>query len=621
MTGLRGPEVLGQPLLNKDAAFTQAERDALGLRGLLPFRVSTIDQQVTLELEHLRRKPDDMEKYIGLTALQDRNETLFYRLLLDHLEELAPIVYTPTVGEACRRFSHILRRPRGLWITPDDADRIPEILQNAGKPGVKLIVVTDNERILGLGDQGAGGMGIPVGKLNLYTAAAGIEPHLTLPVSLDCGTDNEDLLRDPLYLGYPKPRLHGPAYEEFIDRFVSAIRDTFPGAVLQWEDFKQHNAIRLLSRYRTALPSFNDDIQGTAAVVVAGILAALRHSGGNPAEQRLVFLGAGAAGLGIATLAARVMRSAGASAAEVRRAVIMLDSRGLIFEGRNNVDADKEPFALPADVLADYGLGTPSESDRYDLETVVRHVAPTILIGTSGTQGAFIEPVIREMAARTMSPVVFPLSNPTSKCEATPADIMRWTNGRALVATGSPFSPVDVGGAARLVGQANNVFVFPGVGLGAVVSQASVITDGMFLAAATTLMGLVSEERLASGALYPRLGDLRTVSRAIAISVAIQARADGVAQLPDDQDIEAAVDAAMWSPGYRDFATSPEGRPKVPAQACVRLAGARNSAAGQVTPEEPPAASERGQAADCQVGPRDPPVRTHRGGQRDMVQQ
>lgn len=555
MTGLRGPEVLGQPLLNKDAAFTQAERDALGLRGLLPWRVSTIDQQVTLELEHLRRKPDDMEKYIGLTALQDRNETLFYRLLLDHLEELAPIVYTPTVGEACRRFSHVLRRPRGLWITPDDADRIPEILQNARKPGVKLIVVTDNERILGLGDQGAGGMGIPVGKLNLYTAAAGIEPHLTLPVSLDCGTDNEDLLRDPLYLGYPKPRLQGPAYEEFIDRFVSAIRDTFPGAVLQWEDFKQHNAIRLLSRYRTALPSFNDDIQGTAAVVVAGILAALRHSGGNPAEQRLVFLGAGAAGLGIATLAARVMRSAGASAAEVRRAVIMLDSRGLIFEGRDNVDADKEPFALPADVLADYGLGTPSASDRYDLETVVRHVAPTILIGTSGTQGAFIEPVIREMAARTTSPVVFPLSNPTSKCEATPADVMRWTNGRALVATGSPFSPVDVGGAARLVGQANNVFVFPGVGLGAIVSQASVITDGMFLAAATTLMGLVSEERLASGALYPRLGDLRTVSRAIAISVAIQARADGVAQLPDEQDIEAAVDAAMWSPGYRDFAT------------------------------------------------------------------
>jgi malate dehydrogenase (oxaloacetate-decarboxylating) len=569
MSGLRGPEILGQPSLNKDAAFTHAERDELGLRGLLPWRVSTIGQQVTLELEHLRRKPDDMEKYIGLTALQDRNETLYFRLLLDHLEELAPIVYTPTVGEACRRFSHILRRPRGLWITPDDADRIPEVLRNAGKPGVRLIVVTDNERILGLGDQGAGGMGIPVGKLNLYTVGAGIEPHLTLPVSLDCGTDNEDLLRDPLYLGYPKPRLRGPAYEEFADRFVIAVRDTFPGAVLQWEDFKQHNAIRLLGRYRTVLPSFNDDIQGTAAVVIGGILAALRLSGGSAADQRLVFLGAGAAGLGIATLAAQIMRSAGASAQDVRRAVIMLDSRGLIFEGRNHVDADKEPFALPAAVLAGYGLGMPGPASRYDLETVVRHVGPTVLIGTSGTQGAFTEATIREMAARTRSPVVFPLSNPTSKSEATPADVLRWTNGRALVATGSPFSPVDVGGTARLIGQANNVFVFPGMGLGAIVSRARAITDAMFLTAATTLAGLVSDERLNGGALYPRLGGLRTVSRAIAIAVANQARVDGVAQLPDEQDMEAAVDAAMWSPGYRQFA----------------------SAAGQVTAEETPAAS------------------------------
>ena len=463
MSGLNGPEILGQPLLNKDAAFTDAERDALGLRGLLPWRVSTIDQQVALELEHLRSKPNDMEKYIGLAGLQDRNETLFYRLLLDHLEEFAPVVYTPTVGEACRRFSHILRRPRGLWITPDDVDHIPDLLRNAGKPGVRLIVATDNERILGLGDQGAGGMGIPVGKLSLYTAGAGIEPHLTLPVSLDCGTDNEDLLHDPLYLGYPKSRLRGTDYDSFVDAFVRAVREIFPGAILQWEDFKQHNAIRLLDRYRSALPSFNDDIQGTAAVVVAGILAALRHSGEPIAEQRLVFLGAGAAGLGIARLASQVMGSAGAPADEVRSAMVMLDSRGLVFEGRDHLDQDKRPFALPAAAMARYGFAPAS---AYDLETVVRQVAPTILIGTSGTAGAFTEAAIREMAARTELPIVFPLSNPTSKSEATPADVLRWTGGRALVATGSPFGPVDLAGATRLVGQANNVFIFPGVGLG-----------------------------------------------------------------------------------------------------------------------------------------------------------
>ena len=540
-------------MLNKDAAFTEAERDALGLRGLLPWRVSTIDQQVALELEHLRRKPEDMEKYIGLAGLQDRNETLFFRLLLDHLEEFAPIVYTPTVGDACRTFSHILRRPRGLWITPDDEDHIPDLLRNAGKPGVRLIVATDNERILGLGDQGAGGMGIPVGKLNLYTAGAGIDPRLTLPVSLDCGTDNEDLLRDPLYLGYPKSRLRGIDYDRFVDAFVRAVRETFPGAILQWEDFKQHNAIRLLDRYRSALPSFNDDIQGTAAVVVAGILAALRHTGEPVAAQRLVFLGAGAAGLGIARLASQVMRSAGAPAHAVRAAVVMLDSRGLVFEGRDHVDQDKRPFALRAPAMARYGF-TPASS--YDLETVIRQVAPTILIGTSGTKGAFTAAAVREMAARTRAPIVFPLSNPTSKSEATPADVLRWTGGRALVATGSPFGPVDVAGATRLVGQANNVFIFPGVGLGAIVSRASEVTDAMFLAAATTLAGLVPAERLAAGALYPPLGDLRVVSRAIAVAVVRQARADGVARMPAGQDIEAAVDAAMWSPHYQEFAAA-----------------------------------------------------------------
>jgi len=545
---LTGPEILGQPLLNKDAAFTMRERDDLGLRGLLPWRVATIDQQVVLELEHLRRKADDIEKYIGLTALEDRNETLFYRLLVDHIEELAPIVYTPTVGEACRRFSHVLRRPRGVWITPDDVDRIPKLLRNAGRPDVRLIVATDNERILGLGDQGAGGMGIPVGKLALYTAGAGIEPHLTLPVSLDCGTDNDALLSDPLYLGYPKPRLRGTAYDAFIDAFVQAVRDVFPRAVLQWEDFKQHNAINLLDRYRAALPSFNDDIQGTAAVVVAGILAALRYSGEPVGGQRLVFVGAGAAGLGIARLMSQVMRRAGVAEDAIRAAIVMLDSRGLIFDGRMDVHEDKRAFALSTAAMARYAFPPASQ---HGLEAVIRHVAPTILIGTSGTPGAFSEEAIRLMAARTRSPIIFPLSNPTSKSEATPADVLRWTDGRALVATGSPFEPVDFAGRTRQVGQANNVFIFPGTGLGVVVAQATEVTDSMFLAAAERLASLVTADRISAGALYPRLANLREVSRAIAIAVAEQARESGVARLAADQDVAACVAAAMWTPDYR----------------------------------------------------------------------
>ena len=544
----RGAGVLGQPLLNKDAAFTDRERAALGLRGLLPWRCTTIEQQVALELEHLRSKPADLEKYIGLEALQDRNETLFYRLLVDHLEELAPIVYTPTVGEACRRFSHILRRPRGLWITPEDIDRIPELLRNTGREGVRLIVVTDNERILGLGDQGAGGMGIPVGKLALYCAGAGVHPALTLPVSLDCGTDNQGLLDDPLYLGYPKPRLRGPGYDAFIEAFVQAVREVYPDAVVQWEDFKQHNALRLLDRYRHRLACFNDDIQGTAAVVVGGILAALRHRGESLSSQRLVFLGAGAAGIGTARLAESIMRSEGASAAGIRRAIIMLDSRGLIYQDRNPLDEDKRPFALPASEATRLGLGPA----RAGLESVVRQFAPTILIGTAGKPGLFTQTAIREMAARTPAPIVMPLSNPTANAEATPADVLRWTDGRALVATGSPFGPVGYGAVTRQVGQANNMLIFPGVGLAAIVSRATEITDEMFGVAATTLASLVTADRVAQGALYPPIADLRRVSRAVAIAVVTQAGQDGVARLAPDDDIEKTVAAAMWHPSYPD---------------------------------------------------------------------
>ena len=543
----RGAEIFGHPLLNKDAAFTARERDALGLRGLLPWRVATLDQQVALELEHLRSKTDDMEKYIGLRALQDRNETLFYRLLGDHLEELAPIVYTPTVGEACQRFSHILRRPRGLWITPEDSACIPDLLRQAGHPHIALIVVTDGERILGLGDQGAGGMGIPVGKLSLYTAGAGIDPARTLPICLDCGTDNEDLLRDRLYLGYPKRRLRGAGYEAFIESFVSAVRDTFPGAVLQWEDFKQHNAIRLLDAYRHTLPSFNDDIQGTAVVVLAGILAAMRSLGTRLRDQRLVLAGSGAAGTGIARLVGQAMRADGASPEDVCARIVLTDSRGLVFADRTPLDADKRWCALPADALARYGF---TAAPRYDLETVIRQVAPTILIGTTGTPGTFTAAAIREMAARTPVPIVFPLSNPTSHAEAVPADILAWSDGRAPVATGSPFDPVEAGGRTRVIAQANNLYTFPGIGLGTIAARSRAVTDPMMLAAASTLAALVPGSRLDEGALYPPLAGLRQISRAIAIAVAREAQQAGLARMDPGLDAEEAVDATIWTPEY-----------------------------------------------------------------------
>ncbi|HXY42733.1 MAG TPA: NAD-dependent malic enzyme [Acidimicrobiales bacterium] len=544
---VHGHELLGRADINKDTAFTDAERAAMGLRGLLPWRTTTMAEQVALELEHLRRKGDDLEKYIGLAALQDRNETLFYRLLVDHLEELAPIIYTPTVGRACREYSHVVRRPRGLWITPDDIDRIPELLGNAGSSEARLIVATDNERILGLGDQGAGGMGIPIGKLALYVAGAGLHPRRTLPVSIDCGTDNPELLRDPLYLGYPKPRLRGDAYDALIEAFVTAVRQACPDAVLQWEDFKQHNAIRLLDRYRHVLPCFNDDIQGTAAVVCAGILAALRRSGERLSSQRLVLVGSGAAGIGIARLLRSMMRAEGASEEAVRCAVVMLDSQGLIFEGREEVHEDKRPFALPSQELDRFGF---AGADRYDLETVVRRVAPTVLIGTSGTPGVFTEVAVREMASQTPMPIVLPLSNPTANSEATPADVLAWSGGRALVATGSPFGPVEVDGRSHLVGQANNVFVFPGVGLGTIASRAREVTDNMFLVAATTLAGMVPAERIEHGAIYPSITDLRSISHAIAVAVACEARDEGVAPMATDAQIEQDVESCVWTPLY-----------------------------------------------------------------------
>jgi malic enzyme len=540
---LAGPALLGSRLLTKDAAFPADERAAFRLRGLLPDAVLTIEQQMALELEHLRRKTDDLERYIGLAALQDRNATLFYRVLAEHLEEFLPIVYTPTVGRACQEYSHIIRRTRGTWITPADIGRIPEILRQGPYADVRLIVVTDNERILGLGDQGAGGMAIPIGKLALYTAACGIHPSLTLPVSLDVGTDNPWLLDDPLYLGHRAPRLRGAEYDALVEAFISGVEEVWPGCLVQFEDFKQQNALRLLDRYQHRLPSFNDDIQGTAAVVLAGVLAGLRATGRSLADSRFVLVGAGAAGIGVGRLLRLAMTDAGLPESHLREAVALVDTHGLVHDGRTDLDPAKAALAVGA-----VDRATPSMLE------VVAMRRPTVLVGTTGHAGTFGEDVIRAMAAGLgpdERPIVLPLSNPTSACEATPADVLAWTDGRAMVATGSPFEAVEHGGRRHEVGQANNAFIFPGVGLGAIVAEARTVTDRMFLLAARALADEVTDDRLASGALYPPVSALRAVSRRIAIVVAREA--GGL------DDVEAAVDAAMWWPAYVPYLPGREG--------------------------------------------------------------
>ncbi len=560
-----GASLLNQRLLTKDLAFPPEERAAFRLRGLVPARVLTIDEQVELELEHIRRKEDPLEQYIGLAALQDRNATLFYRLLARHLEEFLPIVYTPTVGRACQEFSHIMRRTRGIWITPDDIGSIEELLQNSPYEDVRLIVVTDNERILGLGDQGAGGMAIPTGKLAIYTGGGGIHPSLTLPVSLDVGTDNQRLLDDPLYLGYRAPRLRGAAYDALVEAFVSAVERELPGCVIQWEDFKQQNALRILDRYRARVPSFNDDIQGTAAVILGGLLAAMRHGGMRLEDQRFLIVGAGAAGIGTARLIDLAIRSdrsgppSGAdgqrSAGGARRArIALVDSHGLVHAGRTDLDDAKREFALTQAELPQPGPA------GWDLLTTVRAFRPTVLIGLTGVAGTFDEPVIRALVEATERPIVMPLSNPTSACEATPEHVLRWTGGRAIVATGSPFDPVELDGRRHVIGQANNVFVFTGVGLAAVAAEVTTITDGMFLAAATAVADHVTRARFDEGAIYPPVDELRSVSRSVAMAVAREAVTAGCASLPADADVASLIESAIWWPEYVPYTRAGDAR-------------------------------------------------------------
>jgi malic enzyme len=558
----RGEQVLRDPTLNKDAGFTRAERKGLGLEGLLPPHVLTLEQQVTMALEHIFSKNDPLEQYIGLIALLDRNETLFYRLLIENLERLTPIIYTPTVGLACQQFSHIFRRPRGLFICPDDRGHIAARLRNVRHHNTRLIVVTDNERILGLGDQGAGGMLIPVGKLILYSAGAGIHPSQCLPVSLDVGTDNAGLLEDPFYLGYRGPRLRGPEYDSLVEEFVRAVKTVFPHALLQWEDFKKANAFRLMERYRERLPSFNDDIQGTAGVTLAGVLAGLKITRQRLRDQRFLLVGTGAAGVGIGRLLSTALKSEGLDCAAVKGRQLYLDSGGLVHAGRSDLETHKREVAWTAEQLAAAGLREPLPAA---LPKVIEAFKPTVLIGTTGQPGDFTPAALRAMAAQCERPLIFPLSNPTSKAECTPAEALEHSDGRALVATGSPFAPVLRNGRKHVIGQCNNAFVFPGVGLGALISEASRVTESLFLAAAKTLAEFTGAQESWDGALYPSLQHLRQISQRIGLRVAQTARNEGFGRTLEDEALKADIEDFVWHPNYPDEPLSPKPMPKAAA--------------------------------------------------------
>ena len=548
-TPLSGHELLDQPLLNKGTAFTAAERRELGLTGLLPPGVSTPEVQLARIYGNYRQKTSNLERYIHLVSLQDRNETAFYRLLNEHLVEMMPIIYTPVVGEACQAYSRIYRRPRGLYIAYPQRDSIDAALANLGSQDISIVVVTDGERILGLGDLGIGGMGIPIGKLSLYTVCAGIHPASTLPVILDVGTNNQELLNDPLYVGWRHERIRGAEYDAFVEAFVVALGKRFPRVLLQWEDFARHNAARLLERYRDRLCSFNDDIQGTGAVALAVAMAGAAAGGTRFADQRVVLLGAGSAAAGITRQLVTGMRSDGLSEDEARRRIWLVDAPGLVHSQQQDLDAFKTEFARPYATVADWA-GAP---DHIPLLEVVKRVRPTILIGAAAQPQAFNEAVVREMARHVTRPMILPLSNPTSKCEALPVDLINWTEGRALIATGSPFEDVEYQGRKIRIGQCNNAYIFPGVGLGVIAAQARRVTDAMFIAAARTLSELAPVRRDPSLALVPPLREVREVAKRVAVGVAVQAQRDGVAdELPDDELVRR-IDATMWTPEYLPY--------------------------------------------------------------------
>ncbi len=537
----RGVDILHDPRLNKGTAFTPEERDELGLRGLLPPKYLPIEEQLKLVYENYSHKESDLEKYIYLIGLLDRNETLFYRLLEGHLEEMMPVVYTPTVGLACQRYSRIFRRPRGLCISLRDRGRVDSLLANWPYQDIRIIVVTDGERILGLGDLGLNGMGIPVGKLNLYVAAAGIDPSKTLPICLDVGTNNEELRQDPLYLGLDHPRERGENYDELIDELIHAVRARWPRCIIQFEDFGNTNAFRLLEKYRDEAPVFNDDIQGTGAVILAGLLGALRITKQSLSEQRIVFLGAGEAGIGIAEAIMTGMKEEGLTDEEAKQLFWHVDSKGLVTRQR------------PGELAPHKLLFARDEPPVSTLGRVVERVQPTILLGVSGKPGLFNEMIVRAMARQVERPIIFALSNPTSKAECTAQQAYTLTDGRAIFASGSPFDPLTVNGRFFRPGQGNNAYIFPGVGLGAIISGAKRIVNSMFHQAAMTLALAVSEELLEEGSVYPRQSDSQKVSLDIAATVAREAYRLGINGEPEPDDLESYIQDFIWKPEYTPY--------------------------------------------------------------------
>ena len=550
-TSLTGLGLLQTPIFNKGTAFPESERDEFSLHGLLPPQVGTLDQQVARRMKAFHNLGSghdaDFAKYTFMRDLQDVNETLFYALITRHVEEMLPVVYTPSVGEGCQRFSEIWRKPRGVFLSYPNEDRIERILGHPRYDGVRCIVVSDGERILGLGDQGAGGMGIPIGKLALYTALAGIHPLSCLPVFLDVGTDNAERIADPLYLGWKHERVKGKDYDRFVARFVKVVRRRWPHVLLQWEDFAGHNAARLLERYRNELPSFNDDIQGTAAVAVATVLAAVNVTGIPLREQKFVFFGFGAAGHGIADLICKALVNAGLSESEARAQFWAVDRDGLLVEGDPTARKEQRDFARPKADVASWGGGRP-----ISLHEVVARIKPTVLIGVSGQPGVFTEDVVRAMAGGTARPVILPLSNPTSRCEASPADLLHWTEGRAIVGTGSPYAAVEIDGRSVRIAQTNNSYIFPGLALGIISARTKRVSDGMMMAAAEALARLSPTRTDPDGALLPPLDSLRKVSMSVAVAVGRQAAMEGLAQVKGEAFI-AALRANVWEPVYLPY--------------------------------------------------------------------